>query len=114
MIRMTSSRARWVHEPARATWAGRGGAWSSCSSCSISEPWRSGSASCAARPGRALLVILRPWCHLIFSVLAPLALWLGDSWLGASRGLGMERDVAPRIRFPCRPELVILELAPPP
>ena len=39
---------------------------------------------------------------------------LGDSWLCVSRGLGMERDVAPRIRFLCRPELVILELLPPP
>lgn len=37
---------------------------------------------------------------------------LGDSWLCLSRGIGMERGYAPRIRFLCRPELVVLELAP--
>jgi predicted MPP superfamily phosphohydrolase len=29
-----------------------------------------------------------------------------------SRGIGMERGRAPRLRFLCRPELVVLELAP--
>jgi len=38
---------------------------------------------------------------------------LGDSWLCISRGIGMERNHAPRIRFLCRPELTVLELAPP-
>src|SRR5262245_45828412 len=37
---------------------------------------------------------------------------LEDSWLCVSRGVGMERGYAPRIRFLCRPELVVLELAP--
>ncbi|MEQ1892011.1 MAG: hypothetical protein ABL998_05670 [Planctomycetota bacterium] len=37
---------------------------------------------------------------------------LGDSWLCVSRGVGMERHVAPRIRFLCRPEVVVLELTP--
>ena len=31
-----------------------------------------------------------------------------------SRGLGMERHDAPRIRFLCRPQLVLLHLKPPP
>ncbi|MSR64109.1 MAG: hypothetical protein EXS08_16950 [Planctomycetes bacterium] len=35
---------------------------------------------------------------------------LGDSWLCVSRGIGMERGYAPRIRFLCRPELAVLEL----
>jgi len=38
---------------------------------------------------------------------------LGASWLCVSRGIGMERNHAPRIRFLCRPELTLLELAPP-
>ena len=36
---------------------------------------------------------------------------LGDSWLCVSRGIGMERGYAPRIRFLCPPELVVLELS---
>jgi hypothetical protein len=36
---------------------------------------------------------------------------LGESWLCISRGIGMERNHAPRIRFLCRPELTVLELA---
>lgn len=36
---------------------------------------------------------------------------LGDSWLCVSRGIGMERDYAPQIRFLCPPELVVLELS---
>ena len=35
---------------------------------------------------------------------------LGPGWLCVSRGIGMERGHAPRIRFLCRPELVVLEL----
>jgi predicted MPP superfamily phosphohydrolase len=35
----------------------------------------------------------------------------GDTWLAVSRGIGMERDQAPRIRFWCRPQLLLLELA---
>src|SRR5690606_31801463 len=35
-----------------------------------------------------------------------------DTTLVVSRGLGMERGVAPRLRFLCRPELVILDLVP--
>lgn len=34
----------------------------------------------------------------------------GDAWLVCSRGVGMERGNAPRIRFWCRPQLVLLEL----
>lgn len=36
--------------------------------------------------------------------------WGGD--LVVSRGIGMERRNAPRLRFLCRPELVIIDLAP--
>ena len=32
--------------------------------------------------------------------------------LAVSRGIGMERFDAPRLRFLCRPELMILELSP--
>lgn len=35
----------------------------------------------------------------------------GDSWLVCSRGVGMERGLAPRIRFLCRPQLILLDLA---
>ena len=35
----------------------------------------------------------------------------GDSWLVCSRGIGMERGHAPRIRFLCRPQIILLELA---
>jgi predicted MPP superfamily phosphohydrolase len=35
----------------------------------------------------------------------------GDTWLVCSRGIGMEREHAPRIRFWCRPQLVVLDLA---
>lgn len=34
----------------------------------------------------------------------------GETWLAVSRGIGMERDEAPRIRFWCRPQLLLLEL----
>jgi hypothetical protein len=34
----------------------------------------------------------------------------GTTWLAVSRGVGMERDDAPRIRFWCRPQLVLLDL----
>ena len=34
----------------------------------------------------------------------------GASWLVCSRGIGMERDAAPRVRFWCRPQLIVLEL----
>jgi uncharacterized protein len=36
------------------------------------------------------------------------------STLVVSRGIGMERDEAPRLRFLCRPELVIIDLIPAP
>jgi predicted MPP superfamily phosphohydrolase len=36
----------------------------------------------------------------------------GETWLCCSRGIGMERSSAPRIRFWCRPQLLLLELAP--
>jgi hypothetical protein len=35
---------------------------------------------------------------------------LRDSWICVSRGVGMERLDAPRIRFLCPPEIVVLEL----
>jgi predicted MPP superfamily phosphohydrolase len=38
----------------------------------------------------------------------------GDSWLAVSRGLGMESLMAPRIRFWCRPQILVLDLAAPP
>lgn len=34
----------------------------------------------------------------------------GSTWLCVSRGIGMEREDAPRIRFWCRPQLVLLDL----
>lgn len=34
----------------------------------------------------------------------------GDTWLCCSRGIGMERGQAPRIRLFCRPQLMLLEL----
>jgi predicted MPP superfamily phosphohydrolase len=36
----------------------------------------------------------------------------GGRWLLVSRGIGMEREFAPRMRFCCRPELVVIELRP--
>ncbi len=37
---------------------------------------------------------------------------LGESWLCVSRGVGMERNAAPRIRFLCPPEIAVLDLLP--
>jgi predicted MPP superfamily phosphohydrolase len=34
----------------------------------------------------------------------------GDTTLIVSRGVGMERGLAPRLRFLCRPELVLIEV----
>jgi predicted MPP superfamily phosphohydrolase len=34
------------------------------------------------------------------------------AWLLVSRGVGMERSNAPRIRFNCRPQLVVVTLVP--
>jgi uncharacterized protein len=36
----------------------------------------------------------------------------GDRTLLVTRGIGMERDGAPRIRFLCRPELMVIDLVP--
>ena len=36
----------------------------------------------------------------------------GGRTLVVSRGIGMERDTAPRLRFFCRPELVVIDLVP--
>ena len=36
----------------------------------------------------------------------------GGGKLLVSRGLGMERGYAPRIRFLCRPELMVIDLVP--
>jgi non-ribosomal peptide synthetase component F len=38
----------------------------------------------------------------------------GGRTLVVSRGIGMERGYAPRLRFPCRPEIVVIELEPAP
>ncbi len=38
----------------------------------------------------------------------------GRIWPNVSRGLGMDGDWALRVRFCCRPEITLLELAPPP
>jgi uncharacterized protein len=35
-----------------------------------------------------------------------------DRWLLVSRGLGMERGHAPRLRFLCRPEILVVDLVP--
>jgi predicted MPP superfamily phosphohydrolase len=32
------------------------------------------------------------------------------AWLVCSRGIGMERGLAPQVRFCCRPQLIVLEL----
>jgi uncharacterized protein len=37
----------------------------------------------------------------------------GDTWLYVNRGIGMEGDPAPRVRFLARPEITVIELAPP-
>jgi hypothetical protein len=34
----------------------------------------------------------------------------GGRWLLVSRGTGMERGNAPRLRFLCRPDLVVIDL----
>jgi len=34
------------------------------------------------------------------------------TWLSVSRGIGMERGAAPRLRFLCRPEIVVIDLKP--
>ncbi|MDZ4782481.1 MAG: hypothetical protein SGJ19_19720, partial [Planctomycetia bacterium] len=36
----------------------------------------------------------------------------GDRTLVVSRGIGMERSYAPRLRFLCRPELMVIHLTP--
>ncbi|MDQ3918979.1 MAG: metallophosphoesterase [Acidobacteriota bacterium] len=36
-----------------------------------------------------------------------------DTWLYVNRGIGMEGDPAPRVRFLARPEITVVELAPP-
>ncbi|MBI4229960.1 MAG: hypothetical protein HY608_03910 [Planctomycetes bacterium] len=36
----------------------------------------------------------------------------GNGWVYVSRGIGMERGVAPRLRFLCRPEVGIIDLLP--
>ncbi|MEW6365662.1 MAG: metallophosphoesterase [Acidobacteriota bacterium] len=56
-------------------------------------------------PGLTLSRIPRPWAAGV-TALAP------GKVLVVSRGIGMERGLAPRMRFLCRPELVILELLP--
>jgi predicted MPP superfamily phosphohydrolase len=38
----------------------------------------------------------------------------GDAWLAVTRGLGMEGLLAPRIRFWCRPQILVLDLMAPP
>jgi predicted MPP superfamily phosphohydrolase len=38
----------------------------------------------------------------------------GQTWLYVTRGLGMEGGPAPRVRFFARPEVTVIELAPPP
>jgi predicted MPP superfamily phosphohydrolase len=38
----------------------------------------------------------------------------GGATLVVSRGVGMERGAAPRLRFLCRPELAIIDLTPGP
>jgi predicted MPP superfamily phosphohydrolase len=36
----------------------------------------------------------------------------GNRTLIVSRGVGLERDIAPRLRFLCRPELVVIDIRP--
>mgnify|MGYP001311866743 CR=1 FL=1 len=35
-----------------------------------------------------------------------------DTWLYVNRGIGLQGDAAPRVRFLCRPEITILDLVP--
>ena len=46
--------------------------------------------------------------------LAGLSSSVPDRTLVVSRGVGMERRYAPRLRFGCRPEIVVIDLKPPP
>ncbi len=36
---------------------------------------------------------------------------VGNTWLYVNRGIGMEGGATPRVRFNCRPEVTLLELA---
>ncbi len=56
-------------------------------------------------PVLTLSEVPRPWASGMTSI-AP------GRYLIVSRGIGMERGNAPRLRFLCRPELLILELTP--
>lgn len=56
-------------------------------------------------PVMTLSRVPRAWAAGV-TVLAP------DRTLVVSRGIGMERGYAPRLRFNCRPEIVIIDLAP--
>ena len=38
---------------------------------------------------------------------------MGETWLYVTRGVGMEGGPAPRVRFFARPEVTVIELAPP-
>ena len=37
---------------------------------------------------------------------------VGKTWLYINRGIGMEGGRAPRVRFRCRPEITLIEIAP--
>lgn len=39
---------------------------------------------------------------------------VGETWIYVTRGVGMEGGTAPRVRFFARPEVTVIELAPPP
>lgn len=50
--------------------------------------------------------------HLPRSAAAGMTALSGGRTLVVSRGVGMERDNAPRLRFLCRPEIVIIDVTP--
>ena len=55
--------------------------------------------------GGILAIVPRAWASGVTAIDA-------DTTLIVSRGIGMERADAPRMRFLCRPELVIVDLVP--
>ena len=56
-------------------------------------------------PPLTLTVVPRSWASGVTEIDA-------DTTLIVSRGIGMERAAAPRLRFLCRPELVVVDLVP--
>ncbi len=53
-----------------------------------------------------------PNCSLPRRMACGVSRLASGTWLAVTRGTGMERGAAPRLRFLCRPELMIIELEP--